>query len=256
MASWKSLRGETAPGANDGESEAEFRQLWSYFYQQVAPGKAATGVLTGLALTATAPASGSVSVGTGLAVCQPTTSGGVFPIPNSVGNLDIFTANPMQFVSNPRNDIVVADSLDGQVKALIGTPNATPSLGEPVVPATSVPLWRIRHAANATTIPGNNFDDLRVTVLPFGPAQASGRFTSAFAAVNNRIGNVSLPPGRFTTIPTVTMQIESSSGASRNYEVNAYNVTTTGFVYFLRTIDSAAVTDANVPIVWQAIEVG
>lgn len=165
MSSWKALRGESSPGANDGETEAQFRQHHAYLYEQESTGKAKTGVLAGCEVTATTPsASGSVQVAIGEGICQPTTNGGVYPIPVTTGNLDIFTANPMQFVANPRNDIVILDQTDGQVKALIGTPNATPSLGEQTVPTTAVPLARLRHLAGATTIPSTAIDDLKVPV--------------------------------------------------------------------------------------------
>jgi len=163
MPAWKSLV--------SSETEAQFRQLWSYFYEQSSTGKANTGVVAGLGVTATTPsASGSVTVGIGLGVCQPTTGGGAFPLPNTSGALDVFTDNPMQFVGNPRNDIVVIDTADGAVKVLVGTPNATPALGEQTIPSTVLPLARLRHAANATTIPSTVIDDLRIPVAPLGAA--------------------------------------------------------------------------------------
>ena len=163
MPAWKSLV--------SSETEAQFRQLWSYFYEQSSTGKANTGVVAGLGVTATTPsASGSVTVSAGLGVCQPTTGGGVFPLPNTTGALDVFTTDPMQFVGNPRNDIVVIDTADGAVKTLVGTPNATPALGEQTIPTTVLPLARLRHAANATTIPSSAIDDLRIPVAPLGAA--------------------------------------------------------------------------------------
>ena len=147
-----------------GEQDAEFRQLWSYFYAQVSTGKARTGVFTGCVVSATSPSpSGSVVIGTGLAVCQPTTAGGAFPFLVSVAEtVDVFTANPMQFVSNPRIDIVGIDQTTGNSSVLVGTPNALPS--PPTVPSTFVPLAQLTHAAGATTIPSSAIADLRQSV--------------------------------------------------------------------------------------------
>jgi hypothetical protein len=151
------------------EQEGEFRQLWSYLYEQVSTGKAATGVISGCAVSATTPSpSGSVVIGTGLAVCQPTTGGGAFPfLVTAAETVDVFTNNPMQFVNTPRTDIVGIDQTTGQAAVLVGTPNAIPS--PPTVPSTFVPLAQLRHAANATTIPASVIDDLRVTVDPAAP---------------------------------------------------------------------------------------
>lgn len=204
MATWKTAR--------TGETEAEFRQFLAYLYEQGSTGKAATGVVTGMGVTATTPsATGSVVVGIGLAVCQPTTSGGAFPMPNGADTtLDIFTANPMQFVTNPRNDIVGVDQSTGALSVLTGTPNAVAT--DPAIPATFVPLARLRHAANATTIASSKIDDLRVTVKPFGittapvwtaytptwtadttnPSKGAGTLTGSYLRTGNEIDCVIL----------------------------------------------------------------
>lgn len=142
------------------ETETQFRQFVAYLFSQVSVGKAATGVLAGLGVTATTPsASGSVVVGAGAGVCQPTTAGGVFPLVEpSDETVDVFTANPMQFVANPRNDIVVFDQVTGLVAVLTGTPGAIPT--DPTVPSTAIPLARLRHLANVTTIPSGQIDQL------------------------------------------------------------------------------------------------
>lgn len=144
-----------------GETEAQFRQHLAYQYEQVSVGKAKTGVVTGLAVTATTPsASGSVVVGAGEGVCQPTTAGGAFPLVEpSDETFDVFTLNPMQFVANPRNDIIVFDQVTGLIAALTGVAGAIPV--DPTIPTTAIPLARLRHAANAITIPSNKIDDLR-----------------------------------------------------------------------------------------------
>ena len=150
-----------------GMSEAQLRQWLAYLFEQTSIGKAKTGVVAGLAVSATSPsASGSVVVGAGAGVVQPSTGGGAFPLVEpSDETVDVFTANPMQFVNNPRNDVVVLDQTTGLVQVLTGAPNAVPS--DPAIPATALPLARLRHAANATTIPAGNIDDLRTYVGPF-----------------------------------------------------------------------------------------
>lgn len=152
-----------------GEQEAEFRQLWSYLLEQSSTGKAKTGVVAGCAVTATTPsATGSVVIGVGLANVQPTTGGGAFPeLVTAAETVDVFTANPMQFETNPRNDIV-GITQDGAGTVLVGTPNAIPT--DPAVPSTVVPLWRLRHLAGATTITPQAADDLRVPVSLLGAA--------------------------------------------------------------------------------------
>lgn len=165
MATWKTAR--------SGETEAEFRQFLAYLFEQVSVGKAETGTVAGMGVTATTPsANGSVVVGMGLAVSQPSTSGGAFPLPNGADtSLDIFTSNPMQFVANPRNDIVGVDQTTGSIAVLTGTAAAVPA--DPTIPSTFVPLARLRHAANATTIPSSKIDDLRVKVSLMGGADES-----------------------------------------------------------------------------------
>lgn len=152
-----------------GEQEQQHRQWWPYLFEQVGIGKAKTGVLAGLGVTATTPAaSGSVVVGAGAGLCQPTTAGGLFPLVAPANEtVDVFTANPMQFVNNPRNDIVGIDQTTGLVTVITGASNAIPD--DPAIPTTVLPLARLRHGANATTIPkagdpASGIDDLRVKV--------------------------------------------------------------------------------------------
>src|SRR6185312_15928180 len=107
------------------------------------------------AVTATTPsASGSVVIGTGMSVCQPTTGGGVFEfLVTSAETVDVFTGHEMQFQTNPRIDIVGIDQTTGGAGVLYGTPNALPD--PPSVPSTFVPLAQLQHAAGATTIPSS-----------------------------------------------------------------------------------------------------
>jgi hypothetical protein len=147
-----------------GEGESQLRQWLAYTFEQSSTGVAKTGVLAGLGCTPTSPSpSGSVVIGKGAAICQPSSQ--AFPLVEPADEtFDVFTDNPMQFVTNPRNDVIVLDQVTGLVTNLVGEPNAIPSSGEQSVPATAVPLWRLRHAANATTIPASVMDDLRVSV--------------------------------------------------------------------------------------------
>jgi len=141
-----------------GNSEASEKQGVAALFQQSSPGIAATGVLNGLAVTQTTTASGSVQVGQGAGVVQGSLTAGASLLSNPAPTLDVFTANPVGAL--PRNDIVTFDSVTAAVKVFVGTPNATPT--DPTVPNTAIPLARLRHAANATTIPVAKIDDLRV----------------------------------------------------------------------------------------------
>jgi hypothetical protein len=171
-------------------TEAQFRQWLAYQFEQASTGVAKTGVIAGLGVTATTPSpSGSVVVGKGAAICQPSSQ--AFPLIEPADEtFDVFTANPMQFVNNPRNDVIVLDQVTGLVTNLVGTPNAVPSSGEQSVPATAVPLARLRHAANATTIPSTVIDDLRV-FTSFSP-EGAGWVTAAAAGFTAASGFSSL----------------------------------------------------------------
>jgi len=144
---------------NAGNSEQQQQQALSFLLAQSVPGKAVTGVLSGLAVTQTATASGSVVVTAGAAAVQAATLDGAQLVGDVQDTtLSVLTGSPMGSV--PRNDLVVADRATGSIRALIGSPNVTPT--DPTVPTSAVPLARIRNAANATTIPTSAIDDLRV----------------------------------------------------------------------------------------------
>lgn len=143
-----------------GGSSAFFKQFLSQLFQQsVTPMVAQTGVLgSGLAVTQTVTASGSVLVAQGIAVAQGSATAGATPLINdTVKTLDVLVANPAS--ANPRNDIVVFDAATTSIYPVIGTPNATPT--DPTVPATAVALARLRVLGSATTIPTAQIDDLR-----------------------------------------------------------------------------------------------
>jgi hypothetical protein len=216
-------------------TEAQFRQWLAYQFQQSSTGVATTGVLAGLGVTATTPsASGSVVVGKGAAMCQPSSQ--AFPLVEPADEtFDVFTANPMQFVNNPRNDVIVLDQVTGLVTNLVGTPNAVPSSGEQSVPVTAVPLARLRHTANATSIPAANIDDLRVYVglfqgswqsyTPVLKNSTTGATLASSAGTGRwiRIGKTVIAKGSITSTSATTggcMVTLPTAGLPANVELN------------------------------------
>ena len=162
MSEWKA--------AQAGESEAQWREFLAYLFAQASTGIATTGVLAGLGVTQTATASGSIIVGRGCALVQPSLTTGVLPL---VGDddktIDVLTASPMGAL--PRNDLVIFNADTGKREVVVGSPNASPT--DPTVSANHVKLARIRNAANATTIPASAIDPLQVsTSLAPTPAPA------------------------------------------------------------------------------------
>lgn len=150
---------------NAGNTEAQQKEAVAYLLAQVSTGKAATGVLSGLAVAQTTTASGSVTVAAGAGVVQAAVLDGASVLVNdSQATLDVFTANPMS--SLPRNDIVVFDTATTSLRVIIGTPSSTPS--DPTIPTSCIPLARLRNAASATTIPSSAIDDLRTYTGLFG----------------------------------------------------------------------------------------
>lgn len=153
-----------------GNSEAQLRQLFSFLFAQDSSGLASDGALTGLAVTQTASASASVVVGRGAGVVQDSVLNGAQVLVNDTDlTLDVLGSNPMGGL--PRNDLIVFDAAtlsggSGGIRAIIGTPNASPT--DPSVPATAIPLARLRHAASATTVPTAKIDSLIVPTYLFG----------------------------------------------------------------------------------------
>lgn len=172
---------------NAGNSEAQQKQALAYLFAQSSPGVAATGVLAGLAVSQTTTASGSVLVAPGAAVVQASATAGVSELVNDTAKtLDVLTENPVGAL--PRNDVVVFDAAIPGLRAIVGSPNATPA--DPTVPATTVALARLRHAADATTIPAAKIDQLHVATSLAG---AGDRFhpdviTGATAAAGATVG--------------------------------------------------------------------
>ena len=118
----------------------------------------ASGVLSGLVVTQTSTASGSVLITSGSALVHPSAVSASLLGNDTSKTLDVFTANPVGGL--PRNDIVEFDQITATIIVHVGVPNATPT--DPTVPATSVALARLRHLASATTIPTAQIDDLIV----------------------------------------------------------------------------------------------
>lgn len=155
MAEWIGLRA--------GEQEKEFRQLFAYLLEQSGTGQVKPGVLPGpsparLQVQQTTTASSSVQVIWGVAVVQDVRTDGVVPlVSNSTKTINVLGPNPMGAL--PRNDLVVFDAVVGAIVVVTGTPNASPA--DPVPTNSHLKLARIRHAANATTVPSSAIDDLR-----------------------------------------------------------------------------------------------
>jgi len=171
---------------NTGNSEAQEKGALSVLFAQSSSWMAATGVLDGLVVTQTPTASGSVLIASGSAVVQPTITAGASLLVNpSQKTLDIFTANPVGGLW--RNDIIEFDSLTALISVRVGVPNATPT--DPTVPATSVALARLRHAASATTIPTAKIDQLQVpTTLRQPPTPIMGHVRVRAATGVSRAG--------------------------------------------------------------------
>lgn len=133
----------------------------------------ASGVLSGLVVTQTSTASGSVLIASGSALVHTSAVSASLLGNDTSKTLDVFTANPVGGL--PRNDIVEFDQITASIIVHVGTPNATPT--DPTVPNTSVALSRLRHAASATTIPTAKIDTLIVTTTLRQPAMPHARFT-------------------------------------------------------------------------------
>ena len=151
-------------------TEAQQKLALSFLFAQDSAGLATDGVLTGLAVAQTVTASASVVIGKGAGVVQDSVlNGASMLVLDTDLTLDVLTANPVGGL--PRNDLIVFDAATvsggtGGVRAVIGTPNASPT--DPSVPATAIPLARLRHAASATTIPTAKIDPLLVQTSLFG----------------------------------------------------------------------------------------
>ena len=236
-----------------GVSETQLRQLFSYLFAQDSVGLTTDGVLTGLGVLQTTTASASVVVGRGAGVVQDTVVNGVVPLVNDTDlTLDVLTANPVGGL--PRNDMVIFDAGTGTIRLLTGVPNASPT--DPTVPATAIPLARLRHAASATTVPTSKIDNVRVFTRLFGlplnipKAVATGSVTIAPAGPNVPTNTtVSFPAGRFTATPVVTVSIGTGITGTVSCFVWSDNETATNFRAWLNRSSTTATI-----INWTAVE--
>ena len=234
-----------------GNAETDEKMgLAALLAQTATVGVAATGVLYGLAVSQTATASGSVQVAQGAGVAQGSVTAGASLLYNPAPTLNIFTANPVG--SLPRYDIVVFDSLTGNVSVIVGTPNATPS--DPTVPNTALKLARIRNAANATTIPASAIDDLRVytqLLMPPGyKATTSGTDSITPSAANTPTSKtISFPAGFFTAAPNVMLTLSTSVPGTGATGIAATNVTATGFTAWITRTNTTTTS-----FFWMAVQ--
>ena len=234
-----------------GNAEAEEKMgLAALLAQSSTAGIAATGVLYGLAVTQTTTASGSVQIAQGAGAVQGSLTAGVSLLYNPAPTLNILTGNPVGAL--PRYDIVVFDSLTGNASAIIGTPNATPT--DPTVPNTALKLARIRNAANATTIPAANIDDLRVytqLLMPLGyRATTSGVDSITPSAANVPTSKaVAFPPGFFTAAPNVMLTLSTAVPGTGATGIAATNVTATGFTAWITRTNTTTTS-----FYWMAVQ--
>ena len=154
---------------NGGNSEAQDKLATAFLLNQVSLGKASTGVLTGLVVSANGTPNNTVLVGAGAGVVQAAILDGADILVNdTTKTLDVLTANPIGAL--PRRDIIAFDTATTSIGAIIGTPNASPA--DPTVPTSAIPLARISHPGSGTqtTITSGIITDLRVhTALAGAP---------------------------------------------------------------------------------------
>ena len=247
---------------NAGNDEASQRKSLAFMLSQVSTGKAATGVLVGLAVAQTTTASTGVLVGSGAGVVQAATLDGASLLGNDTQiTLDVLVANPVGGL--PRNDIVVFDQAtlttvgsggSGGVRVIVGTPNASPT--DPTVPASAIPLARLRHPASATTVSSSVIDDLRSFTrvalpagVPFATASGGGNIGSS-VAVDALSGPFpqTFPAGRFTQVPNLTFGTTDA-----RCTVQGTSITTSGFNLYVRN-NSSSTAPAGQIVTWTATQ--
>jgi len=127
----------------------------------------------------------------------------------------------------PRNDIIAFDSITTAIVPITGTPNATPT--DPTVPATSVALGRLRHAASATTIPTAKIDNLRAFTTLAAAVPYTPPLRTRGSVVNGTTGatsNIEVTHGLGVTPIIIMTNINSSAtGAERTLRINIRNST-------------------------------
>jgi hypothetical protein len=195
---------------NGLNSEVQDKQAEAYLYASSGTtGIAATGVIEGLVVRQTSTASGSALIDAGACLNQASLGQGADRLINpSQKTLDIFTANPVGGL--PRNDIVVFDSVTKLIAVIVGAPNATPT--DPTVPATSVALARLRHAASATTIPTAKIDTLIVATSLRGAPSDRARGSVVNATLGST-GNC-IVAHNLGVVPTIVITSVNGSATS------------------------------------------
>jgi hypothetical protein len=237
-----------------GSSEAQNKLASSFLFAQSSVGVARTGILSGLSVTQTPTASGSVHVGAGAATVQASLTAGVSLLVNdTTKTLNVFTSNPVGAIA--RYDIVVFDSATKTIRTIVGTPNANPV--DPTIPATVVALARLRHPANATTIVNGSIDDLRAyTRLAPAAVNRGGEWMQARSDVvsTGALGEATINfPDPFTTlVKSVVVSVESfgTIGAAQNYEFNPTSLTS--FKVLVRNLDGTPAIGATARVSWIA----
>lgn len=199
-----------------GASEPQQKMALSYLFAQDSAGLASDGVLTGLAVSQTGSASASVVIGKGSGVAQDSVlNGASMMVLDTDLTLDVLGVNPMGGL--PRNDIIVFDAATisggaGGVRVIVGTPNASPT--DPSVPATAIPLARLRHAASATTVPTSVIDSLRVFTSLVGAATSSNRINGVpFAGASTTKAAKRMHWNQVTVTPNATGYATITHGA-------------------------------------------
>lgn len=246
---------------DEGNTEAMDRLASAFLFAQSQAGKAAVGVLNGLQVTQNTTAGPAVLVAAGAGVTQDTVTNGVAMMVNDTQKtLNILTGNPMG--ATPRNDLVVFDAGTKTIRAVIGTPNASPS--DPSLPANSIPLARVRNAASATTIPTSAIDDLRAFTTLYGvppniPFAQSAGVQTGFSAGSHAAGgvvstSVSFPAGRFSQAPLVTVSLSTAPSGSAYLVARVGSVTTSGFTMQIYNTGTAAASYTGVSVNWAAIQ--
>ncbi len=147
MSNWLSFRGESSAGAGDGETEAQFRK----FVAQLFSG---SGVFSGMTVTQTTTASGSVVVSAGMAVLEDST--GAYPLMADASyTLNVLGANPVG--SSVRTDLIVADKSSPTAPVLVlGTSGSSTA---PTPTSSQVLLAQLNHTASATTVTTARIDN-------------------------------------------------------------------------------------------------
>jgi hypothetical protein len=193
-----------------------------------------TGVLSGCAVSAKAPASMFVAVAVGTVLIGGTT------VAVAAGDVTILSAE-----ASARFDLIVVNAA-GTKSAVKGTAASNPVF--PAIPASSAVLASVYVPAGDTAIDANQIVDKRMVISPWNPSTfnvkdygAVGDGTTddttaiqaAYTAANAFGGGIVLYPiGRYKTTASVTCYANTVSvGAGRNSVYVLTNATQDGLVF-------------------------